>query len=234
MGIIATIFPILMILYKNYYYITIMRGILGISIGFASALCSLYANSLVKDEIKGRVGSIFQLSVTFFIFLAQVMNYFFVDEFDVNNCKPLSDMSWRIQVGLSSVIGIATIITLLFAPDMKKEVEKKSVAASKNKESLFTKKNARWVVFALMLAVMNQLTGINGVMYYAAQILASAGIENVLLTQLLVVGLWNMLTVFIFMAIVDKMSRKNIFLIALGIMITGTIALIVRYSYYDQ
>lgn len=71
-------------------------------------------------------------------------------------------------------------------------------------------------------------------MYYAAQILASAGIENVLLTQLLVVGLWNMLTVFIFMAIVDKMSRKNIFLIALGIMITGTIALIVRYSYYDQ
>lgn len=143
-------------------------------------------------------------------------------------------MSWRIQLGLSSVIGIATIITLLFAPDMKKEVEKKSVAASKNKESLFTKKNARWVVFALMLAVMNQLTGINGVMYYAAQILASAGIENVLLTQLLVVGLWNMLTVFIFMAIVDKMSRKNIFLIALGIMITGTIALIVRYSYYDQ
>ena len=111
---------------------------------------------------------------------------------------------------------------------MKPVVEKKGTAAARASESLFSKKNARWVFFALMLAVMNQLTGINGVMYYAAQILASAGIQNVLLTQLLVVGLWNMLTVFIFMAIVDKMSRKKIFTIALAIMIAGTIALIIR------
>lgn len=227
MGVFATLFPILMILYKNYYYITIMRGLLGLSIGFSSALCSLYANSLVKADIRGRVGSIFQLSVTFFIFLAQLMNFFFVEEFDMNNCRPLSDISWRVQLGVGAVIGIAVIITLFFAPEMKKEVEKRE-GTTRVEESLFTKKNIRWVVFALMLAVMNQLTGINGVMYYAAQILASAGIENVLLTQLLVVGLWNMLTVFIFMAIVDRMSRKSIFILALSIMIAGTIALIVR------
>ena len=228
MGAIALVFPILMILYKNYYYITIMRGFLGLSVGFSSALCSLYANSLVRDEIKGRIGSIFQLSVTLFIFLAQLMNYFFVDEFDVTNCKPLTALSWKIQLGLSSIIGLAVIITMIFAPEMRPVVEKRGTASSRTSESLFSKKNARWVFFALMLAVMNQLTGINGVMYYAAQILASAGIQNVLLTQLLVVGLWNMLTVFIFMAIVDKMSRKRIFTIALAIMIAGTIALIIR------
>lgn len=228
MGSIALVFPLLMILYKNYYYITIMRALLGLSVGFSSALCSLYANSLVRDEIKGRVGSIFQLSVTLFIFLAQLMNYFFVDEFDVTNCKPLTDLSWKIQLGLSSIIGLAVVITLIFAPEMRPVVEKKGTATSRASESLFSKKNARWVFFALMLAVMNQLTGINGVMYYAAQILASAGIQNVLLTQLLVVGLWNMLTVFIFMAIVDKLSRKKIFTIALAIMIAGTIALIIR------
>ena len=227
MGVFATLFPILMILFKNYYYITIMRGLLGLSIGFSSALCSLYANSLVKPEIRGRVGSIFQLSVTFFIFLAQVMNFFFVEEFDMNNCKPLSEVSWRVQLGVGAVIGVAVIVTLMFAPEMKKEAEKKE-GISRSEESLFSKKNIRWVVFALMLAVMNQLTGINGVMYYAAQILASAGIENVLLTQLLVVGLWNMLTVFIFMAIVDRMSRKSIFILALSIMIAGTVALIIR------
>lgn len=80
-----------------------------------------------------------------------------------------------------------------------------------------------------MLALMNQFTGINGVMYYSAQILADAGVENVLLTQLLVVGLWNMLTVFIFMAVVDRLSRRYIMLIALSIMIIGTVALITRY-----
>ena len=80
-----------------------------------------------------------------------------------------------------------------------------------------------------MLAIMNQFTGINAVTYYRAQILADAGIENVLLTQMIVVGLWNALTVFIFMALVDRLTRKRIMLIALSIMIIGTIALIIRY-----
>ena len=44
-----------------------------------------------------------------------------------------------------------------------------------------------------------------------------------------VVGLWNMLTVFIFMAIVDRLSRRSIFIIALSVMIVGTIALILSF-----
>ena len=32
-----------------------------------------------------------------------------------------------------------------------------------------------------MLAVMNQFTGVNGVMYYASQILAGAGVKNVII-----------------------------------------------------
>lgn len=39
------------------------------------------------------------------------------------------------------------------------------------------------------------------------------------------VGLWNMLTVFIFMAIVDRMSRRTIFLLALSIMLIGSITI---------
>lgn len=115
----STVFPILMILMKNFWYITIIRMLLGLSVGFSSALSSHYANSLVDDRIKGRIGSLFQLSVTFFIFLAQVMNYFFVDEFDVNACVPLSDLSWRIQLGISSILGILLFILLFFAPEMR-------------------------------------------------------------------------------------------------------------------
>ena len=227
MGGMATLFPLLMIIVKNYWYVTIMRGLVGLSVGFASALSSLYANSMVDASIKGRIGSLFQLSVTLFIFIAQLMNYLFIPEFDVDNCVPLSDVSWRMQLGASCLLGVGLCITLMFAPEMKEEHEvRKEVKA---KESLYTQKNIRWILFALMLAVMNQLTGINGVMYYCAQILSSAGIGNVLFTQMIVVGLWNMLTVFIFMAIVDCMSRRSIFMIALAVMLVGTIALIIRF-----
>lgn len=47
-----------------------------------------------------------------------------------------------------------------------------------------------------------------------------------MLMQVFVVGLWNMLTVFIFMAIVDCLSRRTIFMIALSIMLVGTLTLI--------
>ena len=47
-----------------------------------------------------------------------------------------------------------------------------------------------------------------------------------MLVQVFVVGLWNMLTVFIFMAIVDCLSRRTIFMIALSIMLIGSITLI--------
>ena len=36
-----------------------------------------------------------------------------------------------------------------------------------------------------MLAFMNQFTGMNGIMYYASQILSDAGIKNVYLSYLL-------------------------------------------------
>lgn len=238
MSLVATLFPILMVLWDNYWYVTVMRGLIGLSIGHASALCSHYANSLVNEEIKGRIGSLFQLSITFFIFLAQLMNFLFVPSFDPNNCVPLSAMSWKLQLGVSAVLGVATAITLWFAPPMpvEEKEEKKWVVnhnfdrrVAKSTESLFSRKNLRWLVFAIMLAVMNQLTGINGVMYYCAQILASAGIENVLFTQMIVVGLWNMLTVFIFMAVVDRLSRRLIFIMALSIMIVGTVALIASF-----
>lgn len=117
----STVFPLLMIAVKNFWYITIIRMLLGLSVGFSSALSSHYANSLVDDRIKGRVGSLFQLSVTLFIFLAQLMNYFFVDAFDVNHCVPLSDFSWRIQLGISSILGVLLMVLLLFAPEMRAE-----------------------------------------------------------------------------------------------------------------
>ena len=130
LAVIATVFPILMILVKNYWYITIMRMLLGFSIGFSSSLSSHYANCLVEDNIKGRVGSLFQLSIVFFILFAQIMNYFFVGSFDVDNCIPIPDFDWRIQLGIPCVLGILLGFLLLFTPDVKQEDQQTQYAFS--------------------------------------------------------------------------------------------------------
>lgn len=72
---------------------------------------------------KGRVGSTFQLSITFSILIGEFMNYLLVPSFDSDKCVPLSDFSWKMQIGFSAVFGLLLFITLLFGPNPKRRVK---------------------------------------------------------------------------------------------------------------
>ncbi|CBK21012.2 uncharacterized protein [Blastocystis hominis] len=187
---IAIVFPILATFVKNFWYILTMRGILGLSLGFASAVCPMYSSAIVDDSVKGRVGSTFQLSITFSILIGELMNFLLVPSFNSEQCIPLSDFSWKMQISFCALFGLLLLITLFFGPNPKPG--EKRVASSLSlsaqetfidgrpmRNSLFSMKNFRWLVLAIMLAVMNQFTGVNGVMYYASQILSDAGVKNV-------------------------------------------------------
>ena len=237
MSIIGIVFPLLAILVPNFWYVLLMRGLLGLALGFASAVCPMYSSAIVDDSVKGRVGSTLQLSITISILIGEFMNYLLIPSSPSSKCVPLSAFSWKMQIGCSAVFAVGLLIVLFFGPNPKPGAKKVASSLSLSaqetlvegrvvRESLFAKSNFKWLVLAIMLAVMNQFTGINGVMYYAYDILHDAGVPNAMLVQVFVVGLWNMLTVFIFMAIVDCLSRRTIFMIALSIMLIGSITLI--------
>jgi MFS family permease len=83
---------------------------------------------------------------------------------------------------------------------------------------------------AFILAAINQLTGINAVIFYSPDIFAAAGLQNTLLVTLLVVGLWNLVTVFISFALVERMGRRPLMLCALVVMTLGACALGLSYT----
>ena len=53
MAIIGIVFPLLAILVPNFWYVLLMRGLLGLALGFASAVCPLYRSAIVDDSVKG-------------------------------------------------------------------------------------------------------------------------------------------------------------------------------------
>ena len=237
MAFIGIAFPLLAILVPNFWYVLGMRGILGLALGFASAVCPMYSSTIVDDSVKGRVGSTLQLSITISILIGELMNFLLIPSSPSGKCIPLSPFSWKMQIAFSVVFALGLLIVLFFGPNpkpgAKKVASSLSLSAQESlveghrvRSSLFSKTNAKWLILAIMLAIMNQFTGINGVMYYAYDILHDAGVPNAMLMQVFVVGLWNMLTVFIFMVIVDRLSRRAIFMIALSIMLVGTLTLI--------
>ena len=53
MSIIGIVFPLLAILVSNFWYVLTMRALLGLAMGFASAVCPMYTSSFVDDSVKG-------------------------------------------------------------------------------------------------------------------------------------------------------------------------------------
>ncbi|KAK8805809.1 hypothetical protein WA158_002465 [Blastocystis sp. Blastoise] len=234
LAVISILCPIALIMYDNYWYMTIIRGVMGIAIGFISALCPMYTNLTVGNEVKGKVATTLQIAICTSICIAQVFNYFFTPAFTTTSCTPLTFMQYGIQLAFGAIFGILLLITLFWIPNVmphssSSNIPRKANNTQETVQSLFSVANMKWLFFALMLAVVNQFTGINGVIYYSPQILTEAGIENALMVNILVVGVWNTLTVFIFMALVDKLSRKMILNISLAIMVVGSILLIVTF-----
>ena len=52
MAVIGIAFPLLAILVPNFWYVLGMRGILGLALGFASAVCPMYSSTIVDDSVK--------------------------------------------------------------------------------------------------------------------------------------------------------------------------------------
>jgi MFS transporter, SP family, xylose:H+ symportor len=91
-------------------------------------------------------------------------------------------------------------------------------------ERFYCRKYAIPIMLAVLIAMFNQLSGINALMYYAPQIFKSAGAgENSALLQTVAVGGTNLLFTMFALVIIDHFGRKNL-------MFVGSIGYIVSLS----
>ena len=81
-------------------------------------------------------------------------------------------------------------------------------------EKLFTKKYMRPIIYAVLLAAFNQLSGINAIMYYAPRIFEMTGLgANTSLLQSVMIGFTNLIFTTLAMFIIDKFGRRTLLLI---------------------
>ncbi|RQW02653.1 MFS transporter, partial [candidate division KSB1 bacterium] len=81
-------------------------------------------------------------------------------------------------------------------------------------EPFYTKKYAKPILLAVAIAMFNQLSGINALMYYAPHIfkMAGAGAESAML-QTVAVGGTNLLFTMAALAVIDLFGRKRLMLV---------------------
>lgn len=83
-----------------------------------------------------------------------------------------------------------------------------------NSQAFLSKKHARIIGLAFIIAFFNQVSGINFILYYAPRILAAAGLaEQESLLNSIAIGGTNLIFTFVGLYLIDRLGRKTLLLI---------------------
>lgn len=229
----------------------IARAILGLAIGIASFVAPLYISEVADDQRRGGLISVYQLMITIGILLAFISDALF---------SYSGSWRWMLGiVAVPGAVFLAGSLFLPESPRWlmlrgrdREALETLSTLRPSQKEaaseindisqglqqkqrgfSLFLENPnfRRSVMLGIGLQIVQQLTGINVVMYYAPRIFEVAGFgQDGQMWGTAIVGLVNMLATFIAISFVDRWGRRPMLIAGFAIMAVGMGALAILLS----
>jgi sugar porter (SP) family MFS transporter len=230
----------------NVATLIVARAIIGLGIGFTSVTAPVYVSELAPPQSRGMLIGLYQFALTVGIALADLVGYWLATE-----------QAWRLMFGIAAVptlFFLGVILTVpesprwLFAHARPKDAEavlRSYTDASGTQqfladiqEGLRTPMEQSWralwtpavrgsVFIAVGLTVLQQVTGINTIIYYGPQIFELAGIashENSILATL-IVAIVNVLATVVGIVLVDRVGRKPLLYAGVGGMAIALFAL---------
>ncbi|WP_114381258.1 sugar porter family MFS transporter [Paenibacillus prosopidis] len=218
----------------------IARIIGGIGIGITSTLCPLYNAEIAPAKYRGRLVALNQLAIVTGIFLTYFVNLWISGSGD--EAWGIAS-AWRYMFGVGAIPGVLFLALLFFVPESPRwlikqgrpadalpillrihgeELAKKEVVDIKQSfeqesgsiRQLFSPGLRIALIVGVGLAVLQQITGINAVMYYAPEIFKATGAgTNASLVQTILVGFINFLFTIVALWLIDKVGRKALLLV---------------------
>ena len=215
----------------------IFRFVGGLGIGSAAVLSPLYIAEIAPARVRGALVSVNQLAIVTGILLAYFVNWIFASSGPSN---------WRWMFGMGALPSVLFFLLLLRVPESPRWLVKKgredearriltradSAAAAAagirdiqdtlaleegSFREIFQPAFRRPLLIAVVLAVFQQITGINAILYYAPRIFEGAGFARMsAIGQSAIVGLVNMLFTIVAIVLADKVGRRPLLLVATG------------------
>ena len=217
------------------------RIIVGAAIGVASFTTPLYISEVSPIKIRGRLVSINQVALTSGIVISYLVDYSLVDV-----------QGWRWMFGLAAIPAAILAIGMYFLPESPRwlvsknlidsaknvlirirgnkdvnaeleEIQKSLAVKSGGWRDLFTPLIRPALIVGVGLAILQQITGINTVIYYAPMIFEFTGIKSASASILATVGvgLVNVVMTVVALMLVDRIGRRPLLLTGLSGMIVG-------------
>ena len=213
----------------NWWSFMFFRFIGGLAVGASSVVGPMYVAEISPAKWRGRFVCFFQFNIVLGIVLAYFSNYWIAG---VPNDWQWMILAESIPAALFSVLLITipesprwlvkrgredealAVFGRTGEPDVEAEMEaiRKSLSSEvRSKTRLFQRKYWKPILIAFLISTINQLSGINAILYYAPRLLEMSGVfhEGAML-QSIIIGLTNLTFSMIGMALIDKVGRKTL------------------------
>ncbi len=215
------------------YIFSFFRFIGGLGVGASSVTAPTYTSEIASAKNRGKLVALYQFNIVFGILIAFISNYLIAGIG--------GDNAWRWMLGVEAIPAVMYIVLMFGVPEsprwllLKKNDSGKALAVlqktrsaeaaqktllqisedakeeSKDKGSVFAKAY-RWpLILAFLIAMFNQLSGINFILYYAPEILEKAGFASSesLLSSISIGGV-NLIFTLLGMVLIDRAGRKKL------------------------
>ncbi|KAL0017161.1 hypothetical protein SO802_004230 [Lithocarpus litseifolius] len=233
---------------RDYSFLYMGRLLEGFGVGIISYTVPVYISEIAPQNMRGGLGSVNQLSVTIGIMLAYLLGLFvewrILAVLGMLPCTILipglffipESPRWLAKMGMTEEFEASLQVLRGFDADISIEVNeiKRSVASTSKRSTIRfaeLKQRRYWFPLAIGigLLVLQQLSGINGVLFYSSTIFETAGVtsSNVATCGL---GAVQVLATGVTLWLVDRAGRRLLLIISSSGMTVSL--LIVAASFY--
>jgi MFS transporter, SP family, xylose:H+ symportor len=233
----------------------LFRFLGGLAIGGASVVSPMYIAELSPAAHRGRLVAVTQFNIVLGILLAYLSNYIIVRlQLGENEARWMFGVmavpaavfflllwfipqSPRWLVAKGRVEEARAIFSRCGTDTGSVDQEIKEIQASLDlahhavQEPFFRAKYRKPILLAVAIAAFNQLSGINAILYYAADIFKMAGADKTSASlQSVIIGLTNLVFTMAALTVIDRFGRRNLMLVgSVGYIASLSVA---AYSFY--
>ncbi len=211
----------------------VFRFLGGLAVGASSVAGPMYISEISPAGIRGRMTALFQFNVIFGILIAYVSNYLL---------RETGNEPWRFMLGVEGIPSIAFFFLLFLVPrsprflvkinridearkvlnkiegnNVEAEIVEIQTSLKQEKtasQNLFSKHYFKPISIAFLVAMFNQFSGINAILYYAPRIFELTGLSLAdSMFQPVLIGITNGIFTILGMMIIDKTGRKKLLIV---------------------
>jgi len=209
------------------YVFIFFRFLGGLAVGASSVVAPMYISEISPANLRGRMTALFQFNVIFGILIAYISNFLLRD---------LGENSWRWMLGVGGVPAVAYLLLLTLVPEsprflikqgrlerakrvlvkieagnIAEKIDEIRMSMDAKRDRLFSGQYVKPISIAFLVAMFNQFSGINAILYYAPRIFELTGLSTAdSLFQPVLIGITNGIFTILGLVIIDRVGRKKL------------------------